>query len=121
MNILKTLLFIGDPLLVAFMASVLVGAVIKNKTGIIAIKYASSFVAFLLYFLLYAYGIFAFKGVWTYVIMFVPWVFLLIFIIAAVIIAPKGNIKNELKEDYKLSGYDTAFPNDIDNDNNYKR
>ena len=72
MNILKTLLFVGDPLLVAFMVSVLVGAVMKGKSYVITVKYISTFTAFLLYFLLYAYGIFSFKGVWMYVIMSAP-------------------------------------------------
>jgi hypothetical protein len=38
-----------------------------------------------------------------------------LFIIISVIIAPKGEIKEDLKKDYKMTGWDSMFPNDIDN------
>ena len=46
---------------------------------------------------------------------------MLIFVITAIIFAPKGEVRVKNDEDYGLTGFDTAFPNDIEKDNSYKR
>ncbi len=116
-NFLKIILLIGNPLLLAFAASVILGAVIKNKDTILFIKRVVSLSVFGLYFILYAYLVFVVKGTAMYIAMFAPFAAIILFIIAAVISVPKGNIKEDLKEDYKMTGWDSMFPNDIDNKN----
>ncbi len=115
MNFLKIILLIGDPLLLAFVSSVLLGAVLKNKDTILMIKRVVSLSVFGLYFIIYAYLVFVVKGLAMYLAMFVPFAAVIIFIIAAVIAAPKDTIKEDLKKDYKMTGWDSMFPNDIDN------
>lgn len=112
MNLLTTFLFVGNPLLIAFMVSVLIGATTKYKNEKVTMKYVLSGVAFLLYFLIYAYGVFVFGGVVKLLVMFAPWLLLIVFIIVSIIVAPKGEVVKD--DEYGLTGFDTAFPNDID-------
>lgn len=50
-----------------------------------------------------------------YIAMFAPLALVLIFIIVALIAAPKDTVKEDIKKDYKMTGWDSMFPNDIDN------
>ncbi len=116
-NFLKIILLIGDPLLLAFVSSVLLGALIKSKDTILFIKRIVSLSVFGIYFIVYAYLVFVVKGTAMYIAMFAPFAAIILFIVAAVISVPKGSIKEGLKEDYKMTGWDSMFPNDIDNKN----
>lgn len=121
MNLLTTLLFVGDPLLIAFMVSIIIGATSTYKRDRIMLKYALSGVAFLLYFSLYAYGVLILRGIIAYVIMFAPWVLFVAVIIVSIIVTPKGKIIEDSKGDYGFTGYDTMFPNDIDSYDKHKK
>lgn len=113
-NFLKIILLIGDPLLLAFVASVLLGAVLKNKDTILFIKRVVSLSVFGVYFIVYAYLVFLVKGIAMYIAMFAPFAAVVLFIAAAVISVPKDGLKEDMKKDYKMTGWDSMFPNDID-------
>ena len=121
MKLLTVLLFVGDPLLVAFVVSVLIGATSTYKRDKLMHKYIFSGIAFLLYFLLYTYGVLVWKGIAMYIIMFAPWVLVAAVIIVSIIVTPKDKIIEDSKGDYGFTGYDTMYPNDIDSYNNYKQ
>ena len=119
MNLLKILLLIGDPLLLAFVSSVILGIALRNSASILFVKRVVSLIVFGAYFLLYYYLVFVVGGVAMYIAMFAPLAVILIFIIISIIAAPKGTIKADSDKAFKMTGWDTMFPNDIDNDNNY--
>lgn len=114
-NLLKIILLIGDPLLLAFVSSVIIGATIKNSDSILMIKRIVSLAVFGIYFTVYFYFVFFIEGIAMYLCMFVPIAVVLLFIIVSIIAAPKGEIKEDLKKEYKMTGWDSMFPNDIDN------
>ncbi len=114
-DFLKILLLIGDPLLLAFVSSVLLGVTLKSSSSILMLKRVVSLTVFGLYFIIYFYFVFVVKGTAMYIAMFAPFAAVILFIIAAVIAAPKGEIKEDIKKDYKMTGWDSMFPNDIDN------
>ena len=114
MNLLTVLMTIGSPLIMAFIASVIVGIAFKGSSAILMIKRCVTFIVFLLYFGLCVYGFYVLGGVWKYVIMFAPVALILITVIVSVIVAPKGKVVND-DEPIKMTGFSSMFPNDIDN------
>lgn len=114
-DFLKVILLIGNPLLLAFVSSVIVGATLKNSDSILMIKRVVSLSVFGLYFVIYSYLVFLVQGAAMYIAMFLPFSAVLLFLIIAVIAAPKSEFKKELDKDYKMTGWDSMFPNDIDN------
>lgn len=119
MNVLKIILLIGNPLLLAFISSVIIGALCKKASAILMLKRVVSLTVFGIAFLAYYYLAFVVKGAAMYIAMFAPLAVMLIFIVVSIIAAPKDKIKEQSKEEYKMTGWDTMFPNDIDNDNNF--
>ena len=119
MDLLKVLLLIGDPLLMAFVSSVILGIALKNSPTVLFVKRIVSLAVFGAYFILYFYLVFVVGGIAMYIGMFAPLAVILIFIIISIIAAPKGTIKEDSDKEFKMTGWDTMFPNDIDNDNNY--
>ncbi len=115
LDFFRVILLIADPLLLAFVSSVLLGVILKNSDAIIMIKRAVSFCVFGSYFVLYFYLVFIVQGIAMYIAMFAPLAAVLLFLIAALIAAPKGEAKKDLDKEYKMTGWDTMFPNDIDN------
>lgn len=114
-DILKMILLIVNPLLLAFAASVLIGVTLKRSDSILMIKRIVSLMVFGISFILYSYLVFIVKGLAMCLAMFLPLALVLIFIIVSVIVAPKGEIKEDMKKDYKTTGWFSMFPNDIDN------
>ncbi len=114
-DFLKIILSIGDPLLLAFVSSVILGVTLKKSSSILMLKRVVSLTVFGIYFIVYCYCVFLIKGLAMYLAMFLPLASVVIFIIAALIAAPKDNIKEDIKEDYKMTGWGSMFPNDIDN------
>lgn len=114
-NIIKMILLIVNPLLLAFVASVIVGVTLKRSDSILMIKRIVSLMVFGISFILYSYLAFIVKGLAMCLAMFLPLALVLIFIIVSVIVAPKGEIKEDMKKDYKTTGWFSMFPNDIDN------
>lgn len=127
MNLLKIILLIADPVLVAFMVSVLIGVIFKDFAGKLLLKRALTFVMAIGYLLLYVYA----DGIWkndiiTYIVMFAPIAVLLVFIIIAIIFAPKGEVeKSEMdfrgETEKFVTGWDSMFPNDIDEYDKHKK
>lgn len=115
MKLLSVLLLVADPLLIAFISSVIIGACIKNVDAVLFIKRAVSLILFLIYFLVYFYFVFIAGGVPKYIAMFAPIAVMIVFIIISVIAAPEDCLKKNCKGDYKMTGWDTMFPNDLDN------
>ncbi|MGN1131076.1 MAG: hypothetical protein ACI4Q8_06955 [Ruminococcus sp.] len=122
MNIFKVALAVIDPLLVAFMVSVTIGVFLKRFSGKLALKYGLCILSFLVYLALYVYGISLVPDtVYMYIIMFAPIALLLTVIIVSVIVAPKGEKAKEIEYDENkkfITGYDSMFPNDLDNERN---
>ncbi|MGN1139026.1 MAG: hypothetical protein ACI4RM_06230 [Ruminococcus sp.] len=122
MNIFKVALAVIDPLLVAFMVSVTIGVFLKRFSGKLALKYGLCILSFLIYLALYVYGISLVPNtVYMYIIMFAPIALLLTVIIVSVIVAPKGEKAKEIEYDENkkfITGYDSMFPNDLDNERN---
>lgn len=116
MHILKFILLIANPLLLAFISSVLLGIALKNSPSILMLKRVVSLTVFGLCFLLYYYLVYIVHGAAMYIAMFAPLGLSLIFVIISIIVAPKDKIKEESKKDFKMTGWDTMFPNDIDNE-----
>lgn len=114
-DILKMIFLIVNPLLLAFVASVLVGVTLKRSDSILMIKRVAALTVFGISFILYFYLAYIVKGIAMYLAMFLPLALVLIFIIVSVIAAPKDKIKEDMKKDYKMTGWFSMFPNDIDN------
>lgn len=114
-DFLKIILLIADPLLLAFVSSVIIGVNLKKSASILMIKRVVSLSVFGIYFIVYSYCVFLIKGIPMYIAMFAPLALVLIFIIIALIAAPKDTVKEDIKKDYKMTGWDSMFPNDIDN------
>lgn len=121
MNFLKILFLIVNPLLLAFISSVIIGATCKNVSSILMLKRVVSLTVFGLSVMAYIYLVFIIKGAAVYFAMFAPLAVTLFFIIVSIIIAPKDIIKEESKKNLKMTGWDTMFPNDIDNENNFTK
>ena len=115
MKVLTFILFIGDPLLMAFVASVAIGAFFPNLKSKLTVKYIVCFSVFLMYFLLYSYAVITFDALWKNIVMFFPFALIVGVIIASVIVAPKDKMFED-KSDYEMTGFDSLFPNDIDKD-----
>lgn len=124
MNLLKVILFVADPLIVAFIVSVFIGAFFKNSSGKMLAKYCLCGLSFLCYLLVYAIGVFLYKDtIWMYIAMFAPFALLLIVLIISIIVAPKGEKAKQLEDENTehfsgFTGFDSLFPNDIDKDRN---
>ena len=114
MDFLKIVLLIGNPLLLAFISSVIIGVACKNTSAILMLKRVVSLSVFGAGFLAYIYFVFVLKGTAMYIAMFAPLAVLLIFLIISLIAAPKEQIKKDSQEDLKMTGWDSMFPNDID-------
>jgi len=121
MDGLKVLLWIVDPLLVAFMVSVFIGVGFKKAAGNLMFKRCFTFLAWFLYMLLYVYA----DRIWNndvirYIVMFAPLgLFVLVFIIS-LIVAPKDKIEDgEMEKEFEtkkfFTGWDSMYPNDLDN------
>lgn len=115
MSVLRFIFLIANPLLLAFISSVIIGATCKKVAAILMLKRIVSLSVFCIAFIAYYYFAFVIQGTAMYIAMFAPLAVALIFIIVSVIVAPKGKIKEESKKEYKMTGWDTMFPNDIDN------
>ncbi len=115
MNVLTFILGIVDPLLVAFMASMIIGITMKRVAAVITLKYVVTILAFLLYMLLYIAAVVFFVPIWKYIVMFAPFALIVIVLIISIIVAPKDKIKEQSKQDLKMTGWGSMFPNDIDN------
>lgn len=109
------MLFIGDPLMVAFISSVIIGAFFKEVKSALFVKRLCSVAAFWLYFGLGAAAYFLFSDTGKLIVMLAPITLIVITIIVSVIVAPKGEVKKNIDKEYKLTGWDTMFPNDLDN------
>ena len=122
MGILKVVLAVIDPLLVAFMVSVSIGVFLKRFSGKMLLKYSLCGLSYLLYLALYVYGTSIVPDtIYMYIIMFAPIVLLLAVLIISIIVAPKGEKAKELEPDKDkkyITGYDSWFPNDLDNEKN---
>lgn len=114
MKLLTVLLTVGSPILVAFMLSVLIGATCKRASALLMIKRIVTYIGFLLYFVLCVMGVFVWGNPAKSIILFAPLCFMIIFIIVALIAAPKGKDIQKDDSDYKMTGWDTMFPYDID-------
>lgn len=118
MDFINKLMCIIDPLVVAFIISVLIGILLKNSSGLLMAKYTLCTVSALAYLGLCVYANYLAEIQFVkYLILYSPvFVILLVFIIS-MLVAPKGNKVN--KEDCKINkmftGYESMFPNDIDN------
>ena len=117
MDFLNVILLIADPILVAFVVSVLLGLIFKTSSMLLFAKYTLTFLSAMGYLILYVYA----DGIWNnkiilYIVMFAPVVIILAFIVLACIFAPKDIEKQEFDKDKKyITGWDSMFPNDIDN------
>lgn len=114
-EILKMILLIANPLLLAFISSVIIGVSLKKSASILMIKRVVSLSVFGVYFIVYSYCAFLIKGIPMYIAMFAPLALMVVFIIFSLIVSPKDNFKEDSKKDYKMTGWDSMFPNDIDN------
>ncbi len=108
------MLFIVDPLIVAFISSVMIGSLGKDISAKLALKRFCSIAAFFLYFGLGVLAYFKFDVVPMYIVMFAPIALTAVVVIISLIVAPKGEIRENLDKEYKMTGWDTMFPNDID-------
>ena len=115
MNILRAIFLIVNPLLLAFVSSVIIGATCKNVSAILMLKRVVSLLVFAIAFIAYFYFAYVVQGAAMYIAMFAPLAVGLVFIVISVITAPKGKIKEQSQKDYKMTGWSTMFPNDIDN------
>lgn len=118
MKVLEFVLMFGDPLLVAFIVSVSIGAFFPKLKAKTSVKYFACTAAFLLYFLLYSYAVFTYPPLWKYIVMFLPFALILAVIIISFIVAPKDTMFED-KSEYQMTGFDSIFPNDIDKDKRY--
>ncbi len=117
---LRMLFLIVNPLLLAFVSSVFASVFIKNKSYILMIKRIVSLVVFGFSLIAYYYLAFIVQGAALYVAMFTPLAVCFLLLIISIIIVPKKKIKEDSEKELKMTGWDTMFPNDIDNDNNFK-
>ena len=117
---LRMLFLIVNPLLLAFVSSVFASVFIKNKSSILMIKRVVSLIVYGFSLLAYFYLAFIVQGAALYVAVFTPLAVCMLLLIISIIIVPKEKIKEDSEKDLKMTGWDTMFPNDIDNDNNFK-
>lgn len=127
MDGLKVLLWIVDPLLVAFMVSVFIGIGFKKASGSLFFKRCFTALAWVLYMLLYVYA----DRIWNndivrYIVMFAPLAVFAFVIIISLIVAPKGKIEDdEMEKEFEtkkfFTGWDSMFPNDLDNYDKHKK
>ena len=108
------MLFLVDPLFMAFMSSVAIGAFFKNIQGKLFVKRIVSLSIFGAYFILGAFAYYYFSFIAKCIVMFAPFVLFAVILVVSLIVAPKGEIVKD-KSDYKMTGWDSMFPNDIDN------
>ena len=120
MNLLRVITMIADPLLIGFMVSVIIGVLFKKTSGVLLAKYICVILSAIGYMLLYVCA----DSLWNnevvrYIVMYAPVVLILLFIVTAVIFAPKEQITDgEMEKSFKtkkfITGWDSMFPNDID-------
>ena len=115
MNILRTIFLIVNPLLMAFVASVIIGFACKNAAAILMLKRVVSLLVFAASFMAYFYFAYVVQGAAMYIAMFAPLALGVVFVIISIISAPKEVTKEQSKKDFKMTGWDSMFPNDIDN------
>lgn len=115
MYILRTIFLIVNPLLLAFVSSVIIGMACRNVSAILMLKRVVSLLVFAIAFIAYFYFAYVVQGAAMYIAMFAPLAIGLIFIIISVIVAPKEVTKEQSKKGFKMTGWDSMFPNDIDN------
>ncbi len=115
MDFFRALFLIVNPLLLAFVSSVIIGMACKNVSAILMLKRVISITVFGLSFLLYFFLVYIVKGIAMYFAMFAPLAVALVFIVISIIVVPKDKIKEQSEKDLKMTGWDTMFPNDIDN------
>ena len=120
MDFIKPILWVADPLLVAFMFSILVGVLFKDFPGKLLIKHAGTILSAIGYVTLIVYvsGILQ-NEIVTNIVLFAPLVIILIFIILAFVFAPKGEVENsEMEKEFEtkkfITGWDSMFPDDLD-------
>lgn len=120
MEFIKPILWVADPIFVAFMMSVLIGVLFKNFSGILLLKYASTFFSVICYLALIVYAGGILKNDIVYnIVLFAPLVFFGVFIILAFIFAPKEmSEESEMDKEFEtkkfITGWDSLFPNDLD-------
>lgn len=115
MYILRTIFLIVNPLLLAFVSSVIIGTACRNVSAILMLKRVVSLLVFAAAFIGYFYFAYVVQGAAMYIAMFAPLAIGLIFIIISVIVAPKEVTKEQSKKGFKMTGWNSMFPNDIDN------
>ena len=115
MNILRTIFLIVNPLLLAFASSVIIGMACRNVSAILMLKRVVSLLVFAAAFIAYFYFAYIVQGVAMYIAIFAPLAVGIVFVIISIICAPKEVTKEQSKKDFKMTGWDSMFPNDIDN------
>lgn len=115
MNILRAVFLIVNPLLLAFVSSVIIGIACKKVSAILMLKRVVSLLVFAAAFIGYFYCAYVVQGVAMYIAMFAPLAIGIVFIIISIIAAPKEVTREQSKKDFKMTGWDSMFPNDIDN------
>ena len=127
MDSLKVLLYILDPLLVAFMVSMFIGIGFKKSSGALMLKKCFTFLSFFLYFLFFLYADIVWKNdIILCVVMFAPLTFFALVFIISLIVAPKDKLEDgEMEKEFEtkkfFTGWDSMYPNDIDNYDKHKK
>ena len=126
MDLLRVVLMVADPLVVGFIVSVFLGVAFKKSSGLLVMKRAFVCLSAICYMLLYVYA----DSIWEneivrYIVMFAPITVILLVIIISIIAAPKGVVEDgEMEKEHKtakfFTGYDSMFPNDLDEYDKHK-
>lgn len=127
MDLLRVILMVADPLMVGFIVSVFLGVAFKKSSGLLVMKRALVLLSAISYMLLYVYA----DSIWNndivrYIVMFAPIAIILLVIVISLIVAPKGQVEDgEMEKEHKtakfFTGYDSMFPNDLDEYDKHKK